>query len=195
MKEELKMKENDTRQLLADSLYELAMDRPLDKITVKQISEKAGVTSQTFYNHFKDKYDLILSGHKYRVNRLIKELREDKVNWDEFIEIYLSSYEKNSKFIVNAFKNTCGEDSYAANTGRYICECLEEEIRIRAGIEPDKNTKLLIKVYASGVINIMAYWLAEDTDITKEDMKKALVDALPEKLRELFKSKNYYDNM
>ena len=184
----MSMKEQETKKLIADSLYELAMTAPLDKITVKQISEKAGVTSQTFYNHFKDKYDLILSVHKSRVDRLLAELREGRVNWDEFIEMYLSSYEKNEKFIVNAFKNTSGNDSYAANTGRYICRCLEEEVRQRAGIEPDKRTKLMIKVYASGVINILAYWLAEDTDITKDDVKKTLVDALPEKLRAIYKT-------
>ena len=139
----MSMKEQETKKLIADSLYELAMTAPLDKITVKQISEKAGVTSQTFYNHFKDKYDLILSVHKSRVDRLLAELREGRVNWDEFIELYLSSYEKNEKFIVNAFKNTSGNDSYDANTGRYICRCLEEEVRQRAGIEPDKSIEKL----------------------------------------------------
>lgn len=183
------MKEQETKKLIADALYEIAMTAPLDKITVKQISERAGVTSQTFYNHFKDKYDLILCVHKDRVNRLLSERREGLIDWSELIDKYLSSYEKHSKFIVNAFKNTSGNDSYAANTGRYICECIEEEVRLITGKEPGKDIKLMIKFYASGVINILAYWLTEDTDVTKEDVRKALNDGVPEKLRIILKSK------
>ena len=32
---------------------------PVEKITVKEITEECGVTRQTFYRNFKDKYDLI----------------------------------------------------------------------------------------------------------------------------------------
>lgn len=44
---------------MGESVRELAAQRSLDKITVKEIAQNCGVTSATFYNHFKDKYDLI----------------------------------------------------------------------------------------------------------------------------------------
>ena len=46
-------------RLLADSLKELAVKRPVEKITIKEITDKAGVIRPTFYNHFQDKYELI----------------------------------------------------------------------------------------------------------------------------------------
>ena len=45
--------------LLAESLKELAVTRPIDKITIKEITDKAGVIRPTFYNHFQDKYELL----------------------------------------------------------------------------------------------------------------------------------------
>ncbi len=45
--------------VLADSLKELAKTRPIDKITIKEITDKAGVIRPTFYNHFQDKYELL----------------------------------------------------------------------------------------------------------------------------------------
>ena len=50
---------NDIDQLLADSLKELAAKRPMEKITIKEITDKAGVIRPTFYNHFQDKFELL----------------------------------------------------------------------------------------------------------------------------------------
>ena len=46
-------------RLLADSLKELAAKRPIEKITIKEITDQAGVIRPTFYNHFQDKFELI----------------------------------------------------------------------------------------------------------------------------------------
>ncbi|MCR5416593.1 MAG: TetR/AcrR family transcriptional regulator C-terminal domain-containing protein [Pseudobutyrivibrio sp.] len=45
--------------VLAESLKELAASKPIDKITIKEITDKAGVIRPTFYNHFQDKYELL----------------------------------------------------------------------------------------------------------------------------------------
>ena len=44
---------------LAESFKELACQQPVEKITIKQITDKAGVIRPTFYNHFEDKYNLL----------------------------------------------------------------------------------------------------------------------------------------
>lgn len=49
----------DIDQLLAKSLKEIAVRRPVEKITIKEITDKAGVIRPTFYNHFQDKFELI----------------------------------------------------------------------------------------------------------------------------------------
>ena len=45
--------------LLAESFKELAEKRPIERITIKEITDKAGVIRPTFYNHFQDKYELL----------------------------------------------------------------------------------------------------------------------------------------
>ena len=46
-------------QMLAESFKSLALRVPIDKITIKQITDGAGVIRPTFYNHFSDKYELL----------------------------------------------------------------------------------------------------------------------------------------
>lgn len=45
--------------LFANSLIELSKEKSLAKITVSDIVNRAGAGRQTFYNHFRDKNDLI----------------------------------------------------------------------------------------------------------------------------------------
>lgn len=45
--------------LLAESFKELVLKQPIEKITIKEITDKAGVIRPTFYNHFQDKYELL----------------------------------------------------------------------------------------------------------------------------------------
>lgn len=48
-----------TKKALAASLKKLLSEKPLDKITVIDITEDCEVNRQTFYYHFKDIYDLV----------------------------------------------------------------------------------------------------------------------------------------
>ena len=48
-----------TKRALAESLKKLLLEKPLDRITVSDITEDCGVSRMTFYYHFRDVYDLI----------------------------------------------------------------------------------------------------------------------------------------
>ena len=50
---------NQTKRLLAQSLQEIMVTTPLEKISVNDIVDHAGVGRNTFYYHFEDKYDLV----------------------------------------------------------------------------------------------------------------------------------------
>ena len=47
------------KKIILDGFIELLEEYPLNNITITQILENTGVSRQTFYNHFKDKNDLI----------------------------------------------------------------------------------------------------------------------------------------
>lgn len=47
---------NNTKDLLADSLRDLMLKKPFEKITIKQICDATGVIRIVFYNYFSDKY-------------------------------------------------------------------------------------------------------------------------------------------
>lgn len=48
-----------SRQLLADALIELMMEKPIAKITVNEVVKRSGVARTTFYAQFSDKEDFV----------------------------------------------------------------------------------------------------------------------------------------
>ena len=50
---------NKTKQALAESLKRLIRKKPLNKITITDITEDCAISRMTFYYHFRDIYDLV----------------------------------------------------------------------------------------------------------------------------------------
>ena len=50
-----------TRDALGDALVNLMQEKPFDSITVQDVLDRANVSRSTFYSHFDDKDDLLMS--------------------------------------------------------------------------------------------------------------------------------------
>lgn len=80
------MASNLTQNAIKSSFLKLLNERPLDKISVKDIVEDCGVNRNTFYYHFQDIYALVESIFEEETSRVIQStsIQED---WQEaFIE-------------------------------------------------------------------------------------------------------------
>ena len=48
-----------TKHALAAALKALMLEKPLDKITIQELTNRCGMRRQNFYYHFEDVYDLL----------------------------------------------------------------------------------------------------------------------------------------
>lgn len=53
------MPNNSTKLALEASLKNLLLKKPVDKITITDLTNDCGITRMAFYYHFKDIYDLV----------------------------------------------------------------------------------------------------------------------------------------
>lgn len=118
------MQKQATNQILADSFKELVLTEPIEKITIKEITDKAGVIRPTFYNHFQDKYELL--------EWIIRtELIEPVIPFleggfiKEGITLIFANVEKEKEFYTHAAKLE-GQNSFAS-----IIQVLIENILLK----------------------------------------------------------------
>ena len=85
-----------TRQIILQTLTELMNEKPLSKITVKDIVERCGVNRNTFYYHFRDIPDAVEAVVQEELNDILKNQREpESVN--ECMEILVNAVQKNKR--------------------------------------------------------------------------------------------------
>lgn len=65
-----------TRQLLRDSLLALILERGYDVITIQDITDHANLGRTTFYLHYRDKENLLISSLEEMFNDLVQTLDE-----------------------------------------------------------------------------------------------------------------------
>ena len=61
-----------TRRLLREALLELVAEKGYDHVTVQDVIDRADLSRATFYAHFRDKDDLLVSG----LDELVEALRD-----------------------------------------------------------------------------------------------------------------------
>ena len=92
-----------TKYALENSLKKLLLQKPLNKITINDITEDCGINRMTFYYHFKDIYDLV---EWVCMEDAKKALADNKTyeTWQQgFVRIF-DAVRENKSFIMNVYR-------------------------------------------------------------------------------------------
>ena len=111
---------NEIDVLLAESFKKLARTRPIDKITIREITDEAGVIRPTFYNHFQDKYELLEWIIKRELIDPIEPLLDNGMLKEALI-LPLTTMEKDKAFYTRAV-NLEGQNSFSETLKKSIAE-------------------------------------------------------------------------
>lgn len=68
-----------TRKCITDTFMELRRKKPLEKITVKEISDAAMINKATFYNHFNSVFDLSDKLEDEAIDRVLMNI--EPIEW------------------------------------------------------------------------------------------------------------------
>ena len=168
---------------LEEALLSLCKEKHLDIITIKDILARSGAARQTFYNHFKDKYDLINYIYRSEADRLL-DIFNRGLDWhDTLLEIYTHFY--NYKyFYIQAIKmdgQNCFFDYMQQNTISFYTNTV---IRKYGKDIITDELLFIIKHTSYGDVNICREWMLKDMDLPIEDMADYLIACIPTKLSE-----------
>lgn len=101
-----------TKQLMANSLKKLMLEKPLNKISIRELVDDCGVNRQTFYYHFQDIYGLLEWILEKEVLSIIDD--NDKfLTWQE-AGLYLLRYMESNSTILLCALNSLGRTAIKA---------------------------------------------------------------------------------
>lgn len=94
---------NTTKQALEASLKKMMLKKPLDKITIHDITDDCGISRMAFYYHFKDIYDLV---EWACVEDAARALQGKKTcdTWQDGLAQIFEAVLENKPFVLNAYR-------------------------------------------------------------------------------------------
>ena len=157
-KEEITMS-NTTKTALEASLKKLLLQKPIDKITINDLTSDCGISRMSFYYHFKDIYDLV----EWVCVEDGKRALQDKKTYDTWQEGLCQVFEavlENKPFILNVYSAVSREkiESYLYKlTYGLIADVVEEKC---VGIHlADEDKTFIAEFYKFGFVGVMLDWI------------------------------------
>jgi len=111
-----------TQKAIIGTFIELLEKKPFDKITVSEIIKKCEISTNTFYYHFQDIYELLDTCLEIEKNRFIKNTDKYK-NQREMIKAMLHDIKDNKKIVYHICDSLSRD-----RLERYIFESSDESI-------------------------------------------------------------------
>ena len=156
-----------TKRAIEASLKKLLLTKPLDKITISDITNDCGINRMTFYYHFKDIYDLV----EWACVEDAKKALEGRKNYKDWEQGLCGVFEyvlRDKAFILSVYKAISREQIevylYHLTYGliNSVVEERSEGINVR-----DEDKQFITEFYMYAFVGVMLDWI-------KHDMKASL---------------------
>ena len=164
-----------TKHALASALKELMAQKPIDKITIHDITERCGIRRQNFYYHFEDVYDLMRWMFQEEAVSLLRQ-HEGTLLWQEGL-LQLFRYIEENKAVCLCALRSVGrehlkrffETDIHAIIHRTVEQVGHEVGTISAGVT-EADIELTTHFYVVALTGMLESWLLGEIDRTPEEL-------------------------
>ena len=154
-----------TKALLGEKFKELVAKKGFEKLTIKMITDAAGVIRPTFYNYFQDKYEVMEWLLWEDVFKEVSKLMEQERGM-ESLKLLFRKFEEDKTYYEKVFEVT-GQNSFEEMLYGRIFNM--EEILVKnhplkhvRGM-PHVDEKIFLEFQAISLVNGLKYWLIKES--------------------------------
>lgn len=148
-----------TKKALAESLKNLLLQKPLNKITISDIADDCGINRMTFYYHFKDIYDLV----EWTCAEEAAQAMEGKKTYDTWQEGFLnifSAVQANKPLIMNVYR-CVSRERIEQYLNPLICSLILGVVEEKSAKMPvsEADKRFIANFYEYAFIGVMLEWI------------------------------------
>lgn len=160
---------NITRRALSAALKELMQEKPFEKISVADICQKCEMNRQSFYYHFKDKYDLV---NWIFDNEFIAVARKSEFSdqWD-FLEALCTYFFTNRDFYRRVL-TVKGQNSFSEHFREFLQPMLAHGIGELLGDEYVQEFH--INFFSDALVCTIERWLTDKHSMQPKELIRLL---------------------
>ena len=155
---------------------DLAASRPVDKITVKDITDQCGISRNTFYYHYQDIYQVLKAYVQYSAEHVIELMVEDEGEDGKAGLKEIRYLEANRELLCNLYRSAANEEvrNCLQSASQIIFDRLIESVSQGMEVQAE-DKKILSAVCQYTVRGIRTSWMEEDGMLNGETLEQVLV--------------------
>lgn len=166
----------DSKRLLADALTGLMECKPLDQVRVAEIASAAGVSKQTFYHHFSDKYHLMECCFRDMFAAPFKRMGT-LAPFDECYIEFLQLCHQRKTFLRNAFTSQDVNSLYRVMQ-RALCDAFGARVRVH-GVLDEGETGFCLDFFSKGCAGCTRHWFDQGMDFEDTELVGLIRQCIP----------------
>ena len=179
------MKRKTAKEILAESFREIAEKKPVDKITVPDITENCGYSKTTFYRLFKDKYDLMAWDYAKRQQEIMDQMSDPDYGWKRALLEGAFLFHEQRDYLKNLLLHTYGYESFSKYMKQRHFENLWKCVLAASeGKDLDVKTEIYVRTYCQGTADLICDWIMGVYDISPEELAEVFEKCLPQPLHQ-----------
>ncbi len=173
-----------SKHKMAEAIKICMKTTSVENITVKQIVDTCGVSRQTFYRNFIDKYDLINWYFDRLLEQSFKEMGSGETLREGLIKKF--KYIKEERLFFTAAFRVDEQNNLKEHDFYMIFEHYCRLIREKSGNIPDNRTRKILEMYCQASIYMTVQWVLKGMKESEDELADLMIDAMPTPLKELF---------
>lgn len=148
-----------TKKAIEQSFIKLLNERPLDKITIKDIVEDCGVNRNTFYYHFQDIPSLLVQILNGEAESVIQEYKDIDSWEDGFIRAAQFALQ-NKRLVYHIYNSVSREEveRYLKDIARGVMQQYVHKVTIDMDVA-EEDKRLIVDFYRSALVGLIVDWL------------------------------------
>ena len=161
-----------TKAVLMDTFWQFYCKNDIRKISIRNITEKAGYNRSTFYQYFVDIYDLLGQIEDSLAEYIISNVTESLISetGSDLIEQLARMYDLKGEYIT-VLLSKGGESKFAEK----LKSSLSPIILNRFGIKNNKpQTDIMFEFAVSGMLSAITKWYSSGKPIPSEEIVSML---------------------
>lgn len=153
-----------TKALLGEKFKELVVEKSFDKLTIKMITDAAGVIRPTFYNYFQDKYEVMEWLLNEDIFKSVTELIDMEMDV-EAMKMLFRKFELDKAYYAKVFEVE-GQNSFEEMLFDQVYKLVEKIIKKHPLKVEDKSEiiseEIFLKFQTITLVNGIKYWITYD---------------------------------
>jgi AcrR family transcriptional regulator len=165
-----------TRALLRAALLQLIVEQGYDTIRLQDITDRANLRRATFYKHYNDKEELLLSALSENFDVLVREsqhvAQRDSLGGKTHVEAYLVTFQHAAQNHT-LYRNILGSQSgalFARRIREYLAMLVMQGLKTAPPGSFSVPPEVLANYIAGTELSMITWWLENDMPYSAQNM-------------------------